>query len=473
MDDSLRNLFMHFRNYMVGDVGAKVIMLAFWPLLSYLLTASDFGTIAVFTSTLVLLTPLLSLNVYTSITRYHFEPDSNIGGFLSTILVFTIAIVVGFGLLLIAARTFWSELSGLPVSVILLLIPMVLFTAVVSIYSQYCRAIEFSARLSRLNIVTTLLYVSLSLVYVFTVTEPTYWNILTASLTTQAVVSIFIISKLLPLINYKAIAWPHLRYAMAFGIPLIPYTISSEVLASFDVLMINAMESAESAGLYSFGYRIGAILLIVISALNAAWTPKYMRYMNDECYDKHEVFSRQLLKTSFIVAAVLVCFGDIGVRLVASNVFSESGMVVSIVAVGYCFYMLFVIYNKHTTYIKKMIFQSLVTLGAGLINIWLNMMLIPKYGYMAAAYTTVASFMLMALFAYLVNRVVIGYPVISLSVSFLYISPIIMLLTGKQVILAFGVSEWVNWSMSSLSFLIVSIVYLHPSVRLFRVPVYE
>ncbi|GAH32940.1 unnamed protein product, partial [marine sediment metagenome] len=62
---------------------------------------------------------------------------------------------------------------------------------------------------------------------------------------------------------------------------------------------------------------------------------------------------------------------------------------------------LYTLYGNYSFYRKKTGLISLTTLFAGGINIGLNYWLIPIYGYVAAAYTTLVSYFLLFLFHFL------------------------------------------------------------------------
>lgn len=55
-------------------------------------------------------------------------------------------------------------------------------------------------------------------------------------------------------------------------------------------------------------------------------------------------------------------------------------------------------------YKKKTIYTSIVSLSAGSLNIILNAMFIPKYGYIAGAYTTLISYFFMFVVAWIVSN---------------------------------------------------------------------
>jgi len=439
-DDNIASLFDHFRNYFTADLIAKAVAFLMLPVLTYALTPDDFGILSVFNSLTVLFLTLLTLNTYTSIGRYYFEENADFSSFLSSVLVFVFCISVFIYISVFYFKDGISAYMGIPESLVNYILPIVILLSIRSVYGQVCKAREHSRSLSRINIYSSVINAVVTILLLFIFLGKNYMSVVWANILVQFVVVIIILYLLRGYFKSAEVKKEHIKYSLAYGIPLIPYTLSSELLASFDVLMINKYINAYDAGLYGFSYKIGTLLLMFIIALNSAWTPKYMRYMNSGDYDKHKQFTIVMLRSTLIAAVVMICFGDILAILISPDSYSEGTKIIPLVALGYLFYMVFVIYNKHTTYVKKLIYQSIVALLAGALNVVLNLLLIPKYGYIAAAYTTLASFILMALLSWVVNSCVVKLYSVPISKILFELSPVILLVFIKQYLLASDIS---------------------------------
>ena len=68
---------------------------------------------------------------------------------------------------------------------------------------------------------------------------------------------------------------------------------------------------------------------------------------------------------------------------------------------------MFTVYGRYIGYKKKTVFSSIVALTAGISNIVLNAIYIPKYGYIAGAYTTVVSYFIMFMLAWVVAKFIL------------------------------------------------------------------
>ena len=287
VEDNFSNVIKHFITYFSADVVSRLIAFLLLPILTFLLTPDDFGILAVFNSLTVLLLTLLSLNTYTSIGRYYFEENRDLSSFLSSVIAFSLVIM---SLIFILVVIFKKEISAfikVPAELVYYVLPIVILLSLRSIFSQYCRAKEESKTISRVNVYYTMSYTVLAVLLLLYIQDGSYKSVIWANILVQTVVAFYIFYSLRGYLKISGIRKIHVNYALAYGIPLIPYTLSTELLTSFDVLMINRYLGAHDAGVYGFAYKIGSLLLVFIIAINAAWTPKYMRYMNEKDYDKH------------------------------------------------------------------------------------------------------------------------------------------------------------------------------------------
>jgi len=218
-----------------------------------------------------------------------------------------------------------------------------------------------------------------------------------------------------------------LKYILSFSLPLLPYALSGVILDQFDRIMINKYSGYSDAGLYSFAYNIGMLLTLVLSALHQAWTPDYFKHMEDKNHAQLDSDIAKMLMLVSLAAYFLILFGqEIGMAL-AKNTFHSALGIVPIIVIGYIFYSFFTFFAWNIQYAKRNIFLSAVVLIAGLANIGLNVVFIPKYGYVAAAYTTAVSYLLMALLGWFVSK----------SVLKLYTAPLRLLLKPLFVLTPF------------------------------------
>jgi O-antigen/teichoic acid export membrane protein len=200
----------------------------------------------------------------------------------------------------------------------------------------------------------------------------------------------------------------HLKYIANYSFPLIPYALSGILLAQFDRIMINAAIDSSAAGLYSLGYAIGMLVYLVDHAVQTAFTPYYFEMMDKNEFRKLDKITGRLFSLITLAALFLIFFArEIG-EILADESFHEGLKVVPAVVVGYVFFSVFFFYGRLIGYEKKTYYSSILIVIAGVVNIILNAKFIPVYGYIAAAYTTLGSYLLLAVLTWLAAKFLIS-----------------------------------------------------------------
>jgi len=171
--------------------------------------------------------------------------------------------------------------------------------------------------------------------------------------------------------------------------------------------MINNIINTASAGLYSLAYNVGMLMLLFIYSITPALLPDFFKLVNNKEYNRLDVLFEKIFLIVTTVALGLILFAREIVIILADEKFHSALSVVPIVVIGYVFYGMYIVYGMYAGYKKKTIFASIITLTGGISNIILNAIFLPKYGYIAAAYTTVFSYFIMFLLALLVDKVVL------------------------------------------------------------------
>jgi O-antigen/teichoic acid export membrane protein len=396
----------HTKNYFSADIATKATAFISIPIFTRLFTQADYGIVAVFGAYVGIITIILSLNSYTAVQRYYYEKTDDFGEFIGTTLILVCLI---FGLTIPVYILFYEQIASLmqlPGLLPLYLLFACLFAIIYSIYRQILvpqKKSKEAATISVLNGYTTF---GIAVLFVYLLKENRYLGQIWATLLIGLIFSIYFIIKICQ--NSKfSFKMKYIRYILIYSVPLIPYFLSSTILAQFDRIMINDIIDAASAGLYSLGYNVGMLLLIVIGAIHTALTPDFMKFLDGKEYKRLDALIEKLFSIVAIAALGLVLFAKEIVIILADEKFHAGLSVVPIVVIGYVFYEMFMVYHLYPLYDKKTIFMSIAALTAGISNIILNAIFIPLYGYIAGAYTTVASFFIMFLMAWIFAKFIL------------------------------------------------------------------
>jgi O-antigen/teichoic acid export membrane protein len=201
----------------------------------------------------------------------------------------------------------------------------------------------------------------------------------------------------------KLINFEYWKYGLAISIPAIVHLLSGVILQSVDTVMINSMVGSSAAGIYTFAYRIGMIMYIVWMACNKAWVPWFYENMKEKKYKDIEQKIKYYIMLFSIMGFVLIFISpEIG-KLMGTKSFYKGLDYVPLIMIGYYFQFLYSIPANLEFYTKNTKYLSLGTLVAALTNAVLNYILIPKYGAVAGAWTTIISYILLFLYHYFIS----------------------------------------------------------------------
>ena len=178
------------------------------------------------------------------------------------------------------------------------------------------------------------------------------------------------------------------------ALPMLPHNIGHVMLASSDrIIMGLLLISTHDIGIYTNGYTFGEYGGILITALISSLAP----VLQTTCRNKNHKQMRKIFIFNEIVALAIILILSIWMReiyqlLVRNQELQISHTVAALTCFSYAMFPLYTILSipvfveKKTTKILWLVFMP------ALINIVLNFIFIPIYGYRAAIITTVISY---------------------------------------------------------------------------------
>ena len=200
----------------------------------------------------------------------------------------------------------------------------------------------------------------------------------------------------------------YLKWGLSYSIPIIFHGLSQVILSQFDRIMIKRMVGNSEVGIYSFAYTIFSIINVIFTSLGTVWTPWF--------YEQMSKGERERIKTIGTYYAVGILLLSIEVMLVCpelvlllgtSKYADASYCAIPIIASG-VFVFLFTLPSSIEYYYEKTGYIAIGTMAAAGINVILNYYCIGKYGYVAAAYTTLFTYILYFVFHLIISRRIAG-----------------------------------------------------------------
>ncbi len=394
----------------IASIGVVKIFTSFrgliiLPLLTKTLGVAYYGVWAQILITIGLLTPLLTLNLATPMVRFlAAEKDTKKTAQGIFTVIFTVLAAAGFFSLILflfsdsTALLLLQDRSYAPF--IQLAAAVLIFEVVSQISMDSFRIFGQITTYSFLSIFQTILEVSLIMAAIFL-----GWGLpgaLLALLITRAAVSGI---ALVYIFWHTGFALPRLSILkpyLAFALPLLPLGLFDILINSGDRFVIGFFKGAVAVGVYSATYSIGFLTVIFIFPIAYILSPTIFKLFDEGQIEKVTMYLSYSLKY-FLVFAIPSVFGltvlaKTLLRTLATSEFVafNSMIIVLMIALGALLYGVQAVYGQVIMLKKKTSF-FILAFGIGVLsNMVLNVILIPYWGPLAAAASTLVAYLLVA-----------------------------------------------------------------------------
>lgn len=201
-------------------------------------------------------------------------------------------------------------------------------------------------------------------------------------------------------IGYEIPDFSIIKEYLYFGIPMIPAAIFGWIINAGDRYVIGYILGSESIGIYSAAYAIGSVPSMFIGALGIVLYPTISKEWDTDRL-KAEKTIKNSLKYIFIFGIPIVFLMSLLSKYILITLTSAdylSGyLVIPIVAISSLVYGIYTVY-MYKLAMHKRTKSIALTLGiASILNIILNVYMIPKYDIAGAAIATLVSFVLLVI----------------------------------------------------------------------------
>lgn len=198
--------------------------------------------------------------------------------------------------------------------------------------------------------------------------------------------------------------WKYVIYAFKFNIFLVPHFLAISVLSSGDRIMINSMVGKRETAIYGVSYSAAMAISIVWQAIEASWAPWLFENLKRNNRERIQARGNQIISIFAVVSLACMLFAPEIMMILAAPSYRDGIYIIPSVTGGVFFTAVYALYMRIEYYSKKTQATMIASLTAAMTNIFLNYIFIKLFGYVAAGYTTLACYALLALFHYMYTR---------------------------------------------------------------------
>ena len=143
---------------------------------------------------------------------------------------------------------------------------------------------------------------------------------------------------------------------------------------------------------------------ILRNSLNSAWDPWVFERLNGNRTEDIQGYTKYYLLFFISLCIYVMLFAPELLLIFGGKAYLEAKYVIPPVVLGYIFCMIYSLFSCLERYAKQQKIFAVITFICAVANIVLNFLLIPVFGYIAAAYTTLFSYILSSLLHFLNAR---------------------------------------------------------------------
>lgn len=447
----MKKLIKSILIYAPGSMIPAVVALISTTIFTRLFTTEEYGRYSIVLSVATFVIILFSQWLQQSVNRF-FPGINDVNhtrmlkeALVSSLILITLSIVALFCaafplLLLYNPLSQWRQVF---VIALIFIISNIVFNLINVVFQSEMNAIENTKN----NLINSILRLALALLLIYFI-EKNSLHIITAFAIACSISIPFMWKKAkLPSLKKSFYALKDtenrdtIKQFFYYGIPMSGWVVSTFFLNSGDRYIIQYFKGSAEVGIYSANQNLinGAIGFASAPILMAAH-PFLMKAWNMKDYKGAEKWLTLLISNFFVISAILLSF----IILFSKNIvfyflgeeFRAGHVILPVAILSNAFWQLGMYAHKPLEFVSKTKTMALMVFISVVINLLLNIIFVPIFGYIAAAYSSLAGCVLyFALVCYAGRRIVawkFNRKLISINLLMIFIYTILIQLLANN-----------------------------------------
>nr|WP_285848052.1 MULTISPECIES: oligosaccharide flippase family protein [unclassified Mesobacillus] len=394
--------------YTLGSMITPLVGLIMLPIFTKFLDPSEYGVMVTIQTLVGLLQLFLVLSLHGAITRFYYDfvnDDEKSREYLGSIFTFVVILA---SILAITLIIFRDTIGGVLFKTISIdpyfyyLVGLAWILGVSSLQMALIRVQEKAGLFILINIIRELL-IMISTTYLIMGKGWGADSALISQFTINIIVVLFTFGIQLKFFKLS-LNVNHIKRSLIFSIPLIPHVASSWIINSSDKVILEKFVPIAEVGIYSLAVQVSMVLVLFYSSINNAIVPQYTRLRTE---GKEEIASRMLKKFSYIViffGIISIPIAIYAIKLFASKEYYSAISIIPFLLVGKVLTGLYYIPVAKLFYEKKTKAIAMSSTVSAVINVLINLVLIPLIGVSGAIASTMVSELLRYVFIFKASK---------------------------------------------------------------------
>lgn len=386
----IKNSFL----FAIGSIGSKAISFFMLPLYTRMLTTSDYGQLDILQTTISLLIPLVTFQVVEAVFRFSVDMrDKDSASKVLTNGIFLCLIGMLITLLLFPIFNNFE-----PFATYTTMFYLIMFLTIFhGIIKQFVRGLEKIKTFVAADLIYTGSFVTFNIVFLVNLRMGLRGYFLSMVLAHLiAIIVLIIFANVFKYLNLKSFNKKLLKTMLIYSIPLIPNGLMWWVMNVSDRYMLTYFLGFDATGIYSVSYKFPSLITLMNSIFFMAWQLSAMQEYGKDGYDNFykNIFGVLSSFLLLITAVVLLILKPL-MSVFVADAFYESWKYVPLLLVGTVFQAFSSFFGTNYTASKKTKGAFTTSVYGAIVNIVINLLLIPIWGIQAAAFSTMLAYLTM------------------------------------------------------------------------------
>lgn len=390
--------------YTLCNILQKGISFFVVPIYVRILTTAEYGAYSVFQSWRDVLIILATLNLHAGIyTKAMVDHDQDRDRYTSCMQGLSTLLTAVLFAVYIPASGMWNRLLQMETGTMLLLFAYYIFYPALTFWTVRQRVENKYVRMVTVTLVVSVLTPLIS-VLLLTFTPLREKAVIWGYLIVQSAVGVYFYFVQF----FKGKCFYHKEYwskALKFNIPLIPHYLSLIVLGQADRIMIQHYSGSDKAGIYNLAYQIAVLMQVVTNAIFSTLVPWSYEQLKNRTIGALKSATTKLCMLVAVMTFGVILVAPEAIAIIGTPEYQEAVWIVPAVAISVHFTFCYNLFSTVPFYYGATSYIMVASLVGAVLNIILNAIFIPMFGYIAAGYTTLVCYFAFMIMHYVFMKV--------------------------------------------------------------------
>lgn len=381
--------------------GLAILLL---PFLSRRLSTEEYGIIQLSTGIGLFLPMVFSCGIDRAIYRFFNECRTHKAKkeLISTVYWFVVIVGMVFLTIFVLSSSLWfkSVVHISPYPYVLLFAYPYLFAELSTIGQSYFQQVFDLKRMTIIEVIGTAINLLLSIYFVVTWDDGALARLVAITISfffKSSIYSYYLLKRNLLVFRCNYIkVWEYVK----FSLPLLPNSISLWLSRTFDRILISYYCGTAIAGVYSTAVQVSFVLYFIQDSVTQAFGPMQIRLFIQNKVEAVRCL-KIMSKIFYIIMLVSVVFLSSFCKEIMNFVLDEKFVppviVVALLSSVYIYQAQYRLFSDILIYHKKNKYFMYAGIIQAVISLLINIVFIPKYGYVVAGWSSLIAVMLYTL----------------------------------------------------------------------------